>query len=225
MLLKAIMFICTIAYSMGKSLDSPIVGRTGMASWSLDLCVNTLGTSAIAARLWWVGRQTASLKPGNRNSYLSIAFIILESGAMFAAATFILVILYVHTPTALGAVAGINVVMQLAVRGHLSLFFDIQGLTRLLSQTLSPLLIIVRVGLNLSHGSSRNNTAYVSAPSNVNIIQANIKPTNSSTPVRVLVSQREEFDFPRDTREGDYEMHILDSDSYNQKDTIVVDAI
>lgn len=77
--------------------------------------VNALGTLAIAGRLWWIGQRTAHLKPNGCNSYLGIAFIILESGAMFSLATLILVILYVNTPTSQYAAAGIYVVTQLAV--------------------------------------------------------------------------------------------------------------
>lgn len=68
--------------------------------------------------------QVILVKPGNRNSYLGIAFIILESGTMFSTATFILVILFVHTPTTQGAAAGISVVMQLAVSDVLSFSLD-----------------------------------------------------------------------------------------------------
>ena len=112
------MFTVCIRYYLGDPLNSPTILRWGVATWALDLAVNLLGTLAIAARLWWIGRQAAPLKPGNRNTYLGIAFIILESGTMFSLATLILVILFVNTQTSQGAIAGINVVMQLAVSEH-----------------------------------------------------------------------------------------------------------
>lgn len=118
------MFTVITRYYLGASLESKTIQQWGVAAWALDLAVNALGTLAIAYRLWSLGRKTASMKPGNRNSYLGIAFIILESGTMFSTATFILVILFVHTPTTQGAAAGISVVMQLAVSDVLSFSLD-----------------------------------------------------------------------------------------------------
>lgn len=112
----ASVFYVITKYFLGAPLDSAVIQRWSVAAWSLDLVVNALGTLAIAGRLWWVGRQTAGLKPDGRNTYLSVAFIILESGAMFSIATFILVIMFVNPPTTQGATAGIYVVTQLAVR-------------------------------------------------------------------------------------------------------------
>lgn len=122
--LSVAVYFVVIRYYLGAPLDSVVVLRWGVAAWALDLIVNVVGTLAIASRLWWVGRKTASIKADKQNAYLGVAFIILESGAMFSTATFILVILFVNPPTIQAASAGINVVMQLAV-SHPSLLFSV----------------------------------------------------------------------------------------------------
>ncbi|KAJ3476372.1 hypothetical protein NLI96_g11196 [Meripilus lineatus] len=185
-------YFVVIRYYLGAPLDSVVVLRWGVAAWALDLIVNVVGTLAIASRLWWVGRKTASIKADKQNAYLGVAFIILESGAMFSTATFILVILFVNPPTIQAASAGINVVMQLA--------------------TLSPLLIIVRVGLNITHGNSSSHPT----PSNPEQgYTQGSKSNNASAPVRVLVSHAEQVDFPGERGKGTYEMDTIDS--YNQR--------
>ena len=111
------MFVAVARVYHTAALVDPIVHRWGLASWALDLTVNGLGTLAIAGRLWWLGRRSARSKSGGRNSYLGVAIIVLESGAMFTFATFVLVILYVNTPTAQVSAAFTSIVAQIAVSG------------------------------------------------------------------------------------------------------------
>ena len=88
------------------------------------------------------------------------------------------------------------------------------------------MLIIVRVGLNLTHGSSSNNTTFAkSGVSNADVGNDTIRHNVSSAPVRVLVSQSEQVDFPREGGKGAYEMNMLDSESYNQKASFTTDSV
>ena len=83
----------------------------------MDLIINVGVTSAIAFRLWRASVNAASLSSRRRGkaAYMGILFIIVESGAMFAAATFTIVVLYLNTPTEVPAVMAIGVVIQFAV--------------------------------------------------------------------------------------------------------------
>jgi len=108
--------------------------RLGPVGWSLELVVNVSVTAAIAFRLWYMGLKVSTMSSSGgrsyQNAYLAPIFTIVESGALFAAATVVLLALYVSgNPVTL---TGIDIATQLAV--------------------LTPLLIIVRVGLGLTHG-------------------------------------------------------------------------
>ncbi|KZV89534.1 hypothetical protein EXIGLDRAFT_721225 [Exidia glandulosa HHB12029] len=102
----------------------------GLAGWSLDIAVNSCVSLGIAGRLWWMDRQMSSIRA---NSYRGVVFTVIESGGIFALTTLILFILDACGLEA--AYVGIDVVIQLAV--------------------LTPLLLIVRVGLGLNHGDQR----------------------------------------------------------------------
>ncbi|KAJ6508822.1 hypothetical protein C8R45DRAFT_455127 [Mycena sanguinolenta] len=113
--------------------DADIYANTllhiGPVGWSLDLAVNIFVTAAIAGRLWWMGRKVASLQTSSHNPYLSSILTIVESGGLFAAVTIVMLTLYeIGSPLAL---TGIDISTQLAA--------------------LTPLLIIVRVALGLTH--------------------------------------------------------------------------
>ncbi|CCM07256.1 uncharacterized protein FIBRA_09602 [Fibroporia radiculosa] len=124
----------------GVPLNGERVEATALTGWIMDLIINLGVTAAIAYKLWHVGREVAGMRSDGRdhNAYLGVIFIVLESGVMFATATFIVVVLYLHTPTQLEAMLGVNVVTQVA--------------------TLSPMLIVVRVGLRIMHGGSTTDT-------------------------------------------------------------------
>jgi len=115
----------------GANPESPVLSKLGVAGWSLDLAVNISVTAAIAGRLWFMGMKVSSISSSRQgyNPYLTSILTIVESGALFAVVTMVLLVLYeVGSPLALTV---IDVATQLA--------------------TTTPLLIIVRVGLGLTH--------------------------------------------------------------------------
>ncbi|KAJ3477176.1 hypothetical protein NLI96_g10647 [Meripilus lineatus] len=205
---SAAMFYAVVQLYLGAAIEDRVIQQWSLVSWALDLAVNALGTLAIAGRLWWIGRRTAPMKPGGRNAYLGVAFIVLESGAMFTVATLVLVILYVNTPTAQVAAASVYVVTQMAM--------------------LSPLLIIVRVWLNINHGSSRTTTTVAKSGNSSaghGFNQTAVKRGSSPAPVRVLVSQSERVDFPGEAGKGQYEMNILDSYEQTKGSSFSADSV
>ncbi|KAF8551854.1 hypothetical protein OG21DRAFT_1486664 [Imleria badia] len=102
-----------------------------ITSWALDLIVNVSVTMTIAARLWWMGRNVASFRADHSsgNPYAYSIYVIVESGAIFASATIVMLALYIseHGSPFPYAIPSLDVASQLAV--------------------LTPLLIVVRVGL------------------------------------------------------------------------------
>lgn len=85
-----------------------------------------------------------------------------------------------------------------------------------MDQTLSPLLIIVRVWLNLTHGKpgthlspSKSTSTIPNAP--LDNRQHMLTSRKSATTVRVLVSHMETVGFPMETEKDEYEMHDLAS--------------
>ncbi|KAH9840977.1 uncharacterized protein C8Q71DRAFT_701491 [Rhodofomes roseus] len=127
---------------IGAGYSGERVRATSVTGWVMDLIVNIGVTCAIAYKLWRAGRDVASISSrtghGARSAYMGILFIVVESGAMFAAATFTIVVLYLNTPTELPAIMGISVVVQFA--------------------TMTPLLIVVRVGMRITHGGIKTTT-------------------------------------------------------------------
>lgn len=107
----------------------------GQSGWALDLVVNISVTFVIIGRLWYMGKRVAAagvrIRQRRRlNVYLPSIFTLIESGALNTLATVLLLGLYVsNSPFTLPAM---NIAIQLAA--------------------MSPLLIIVRVGLGLTHG-------------------------------------------------------------------------
>ncbi|KIJ57815.1 hypothetical protein HYDPIDRAFT_111550 [Hydnomerulius pinastri MD-312] len=116
----------------GVALYGSVFARLGLAGWAMDITLNVGVTFAIAARLWWMGRKVSSLTSSNPtpNPYLSTMYTIIESGGLFASVTVVMLGLYLSgSPLAF---TGLDISCQLAV--------------------LTPLLIVVRVGLGLTHG-------------------------------------------------------------------------
>jgi len=124
-------------YATQPTLDiySPSVKDLGLSGWALDLVVNIFVTVVIAGRLWLMGSRVATIssrtsRSSRQNVYLPPMFTIIESGALFATVTIVMLGLYLsNNPFTLSAM---NIATQLAA--------------------LTPLLIIVRVGLGLTHG-------------------------------------------------------------------------
>ncbi|KAF9498265.1 hypothetical protein BDN71DRAFT_1443575 [Pleurotus eryngii] len=140
-------------YFRGADVQSESNKSVGAASWCTDLIINVVVTIVIAGRLWWAGRRSSGLQDG-KNAYMGVIWIIIESGAMFATGTFIVVVLYLNPSTTVYSVVGINIIVQLG--------------------TLTPLLIVVRVGLGITHGgpnTTRYGTSSTSAPSSVGPVQ------------------------------------------------------
>ncbi|KDQ57647.1 hypothetical protein JAAARDRAFT_687278 [Jaapia argillacea MUCL 33604] len=122
--ISAILVAAVLLTKPGVDVFSRAVQGWGLAGWALDVFVNTSVTSAIAYKLWLANKNLAD-HFAKRSGYLTAMFTVLESGAIFAGATIVLFSL-----DAAGSVAGnvgISPVAQLA--------------------TMTPLLIIVRVGL------------------------------------------------------------------------------
>ncbi|KAI9573367.1 hypothetical protein HD554DRAFT_2310610 [Boletus coccyginus] len=115
--------------------DLAVSSALVISAWVLDITLNVSVTMAIAGRLWWMGRTTASLTPTRNNRYALSVYATIESGAIFTGTNIISLALYVSNnfgfPTAL------DVASQVA--------------------TLTPLLIIVQVGLTDQYRSSRSN--------------------------------------------------------------------
>ncbi|KAN0088908.1 hypothetical protein V8E55_005965 [Tylopilus felleus] len=79
----------------------------------LEVTLNMLITTAIVARLWWIGRKTASLTATSTNRFASSIYIIIESGIILAiCGAFVLALFASNSPAAL---TGLDVVSQLIV--------------------------------------------------------------------------------------------------------------
>lgn len=118
------------------SLYDPVLKGFGLAGWALDLAVNVSVTAVISVRLWYMGMKVTTLTTGGAhatsspNRFTVPIFTIIESGALFATVTIVMMIMYCRgSPLTLAAM---DIATQLAVT--------------------TPLLIIVRVGLGLTHG-------------------------------------------------------------------------
>ncbi|KAI0629131.1 hypothetical protein C8Q77DRAFT_307220 [Trametes polyzona] len=127
-------FYTIVSLFLGTDLEDARLRRFGILSWSLHLIINITVTAGIATKIWWQGRQTVHAR--GHNAYTGVAFTIMESGALFAGATIVLFALYINPATGTDALVGVNPVAQLA--------------------TLSPLLIIARVGFGLTHSGTRS---------------------------------------------------------------------
>ncbi|GAV99237.1 protein [Lentinula edodes] len=117
-----------------------------IVNWCMDLAINICVTAAIAFRLWQMARTVGPSMPGHRQ-FLGIMRMILESGLLFATATLITVSIYLSG--SLDTVNAIDGIVQLA--------------------TITPLLIIVRVGLGLTAGQQSRDTE-VDVPSKLEFI-------------------------------------------------------
>ena len=111
------------AYSSEAVSAVPNVGLYGsvapdliISAWVLDLILNFSVTVAIAGRLWWTGRKLALLTATRVNRHASSIYVVVESGALAAAASIILFGLYSSNSPSL--VAALDVASQLAVRVH-----------------------------------------------------------------------------------------------------------
>ncbi|KAI0666803.1 hypothetical protein C8Q78DRAFT_422966 [Trametes maxima] len=143
-----------VRFFNGVPLEDPLVRKWGLLSWSLDLIINIGVTATIAGKIWWQGRQTACIH--GHNAYIGVAYTMMESGALFSGATLVLFVLYINASTGLDALVGVNPVVQLA--------------------TLSPLLIIARVGFGLTHGT----LADTAGPDHISTLRIDISRSQAS---------------------------------------------
>ncbi|KAJ4463841.1 hypothetical protein C8J55DRAFT_443246 [Lentinula edodes] len=132
-----------IQYSLYSALQchDPAVPSL-VVYWGLDFVINIGVTGCIIHKLWSAGRTIKGFKiaQDTRHPYLSVIFIIVESGGILAMATLITLCLYLSRNPA--AAPAIDSVVQFA--------------------TLTPLLIVVRVAFGLQRGVSVNETTAVS---------------------------------------------------------------
>ncbi|KIK40347.1 hypothetical protein CY34DRAFT_87497 [Suillus luteus UH-Slu-Lm8-n1] len=100
----------------------------GLAGWGLETGVNFLASGGIAYRLWHAGRRAAILTGRHSLNYKASFLIIIECGALITTCTAIMFALYAaNKPEGL---VGVGAATQIA--------------------TISPLLIITRVGFAMS---------------------------------------------------------------------------
>ena len=83
------------------------------SAWAFDTCLNLSVTVAIAGRLWWIDRTMASLTATRTNRYVSSIYVVVESGAISAAATIVALLLYLTNSPA--SLTGLDVASQLVV--------------------------------------------------------------------------------------------------------------
>jgi len=87
-----------------------------ISAWVLDITLNVSVTMAIAGRLWWMGLTTAPLTSTRTNRYALSAYAIVESGAIFAGANIISLVLFISN--SFGFSTALDVSSQVAVRVH-----------------------------------------------------------------------------------------------------------
>ena len=109
----------TILFAIPNTDLSGLIPLT-VTSWALDLIVNVSVTLTIAGRLWWMGQNIASFRINHSsgNPYSYSIYVIVESGAIFASATIVMLALYVSengSPFPY-AIPSLDVASQLAVR-------------------------------------------------------------------------------------------------------------
>jgi len=126
-----------VYYASQPAIDiySPDVKGLGLSGFALNLIVNISVTTMIAGRLWYMGSRVATAisqtgRSTRQNVYLPPMFTIVECGALFTASTVLMLALYLTNN--IFTLSALNLATQLAA--------------------LTPLLIIVRVGLGLTHG-------------------------------------------------------------------------
>ncbi|KAJ3860373.1 hypothetical protein EV359DRAFT_49223 [Lentinula novae-zelandiae] len=124
-----------------RPLSGPAVPSL-VVYWGLDFVINIGVTGCIIHKLWSAGRTVKGfiITRDTHHPYLSVIFIIVESGGILAMATLITLCLYLSRNPA--AAPAIDSVVQFA--------------------TLAPLLIVVRVAFGLQRGVSVNETTAVS---------------------------------------------------------------
>ena len=94
-------------------LYGSVVTGVCLSAWILDITLNVSVTTAIAGRLWWMGRKTPSLTSRQTNRYAFPIYVIVECGATFTGANIICLLLYAWNNPGLST--GLSITSQLAV--------------------------------------------------------------------------------------------------------------
>ncbi|KAG1722761.1 hypothetical protein EDB19DRAFT_1954539 [Suillus lakei] len=121
-----------------------------LSGWSLEMILNVTVTAGIVYHIWRTGQQTASLT--SRFRYRNTIMAIVESGALITVCTCVMFCLWVA-----GDVAG-TVAIDIAIQ----------------VVTMTPLLIIVRAGLERSHSKLESSGRYSSPHLEVNVVRSQI---------------------------------------------------
>ncbi|KIY62349.1 hypothetical protein CYLTODRAFT_404673 [Cylindrobasidium torrendii FP15055 ss-10] len=178
----------------GISVFDKTLRDWALVNWTMDLFINITCTGLIAFRLWLVGRRVRAVAVyGGGNKYTGVILTMIESGALFCVATIILVGLYLASNVA--TFAAVDSVTQLA--------------------TITPLLIIVRVGLDLMHGKNIHDT--VRTPNITELgkpIYTTGNPTTLGGKTRVALTMDQAFE----CFEASLAVHALDKSEDSHSD-------
>jgi len=108
------------AYSGAAIAENTNVGLYGsvapgliISPWVLDITLNVSVTVAIAVRLWWMGQTMASLTSTPTTRFTLSIYVVVESGAIFAGANIIALVLYASNNP--GFSIGVDITSQVAV--------------------------------------------------------------------------------------------------------------
>ncbi|KZT55475.1 hypothetical protein CALCODRAFT_498594 [Calocera cornea HHB12733] len=124
-----------------NTYTTPAVYQLVVPAYAIHLIFNCSVTFLIVYKLWSMGRKLESFFPGHGSYYGRGIGILVESGSIYTIATAVNLGLFVARLQVADSMT--NVLIQLA--------------------TLTPLLIVVRVGFSLSPGSADSSAAAVTA--------------------------------------------------------------
>lgn len=143
-------FVTTgLASKPNQNAFQPVVQKWGLATWGVELFINTAVTAAIAFKLWSLGRNTVSYTINNR-AYRASMYTFVESGALSTGAAFLF--FFLDITGNIGGIVGLFVSVQLAVRHHRYTQFSV---ILMIFKSIAPLAIVVRIGLGVTHGGPR----------------------------------------------------------------------
>ncbi|KAH7912921.1 hypothetical protein BJ138DRAFT_1111944 [Hygrophoropsis aurantiaca] len=148
-----------------------------LSGWGLEMTVNVTTSASIAYRLWRTGRRNADILGQFTQKLKAAIFMIIECGALITTCTFVMFVLWAGGNPA-GLIAA-SIAAQIA--------------------TITPLLIIVRVGLDTT--ADKINARYsTSRPLEINVIRSqssfrdypmHIIPPNSETDADSSIAKAE----------------------------------
>lgn len=139
----------------------------GLAGWGLETATNLTANFGIAYRLWKAERRTAPLG-AQRLNYQSTMLLIVECGALITTCTVIMFGLFASGHES--GIVGVGIATQVAVSHFLGF---VARMTDERLQTISPLLIVVRVGLARTRSLARPSGQTISNtyPLEINVLR------------------------------------------------------